>query len=271
MGQGGELVVAGLFVLFVGAVLAAAGIELRLLLLERLRRKAPPAGRGRLRFRRAVLAAAGLGVLCFAWGCFVEPYWPEVTRTRFESPLVAAGARPVRIVHLSDFHCEGTVRLEERLPALVAAEAPDAIVYTGDSLNGPAGLPVLRKLLEGLAKIAPVYVVGGNWDAWYFTRLERFTGTGVRQLDGRSERVLCGTTPVHFAGAFFGRETSIGKALAGIPETELCVFAYHTPDITLDLPERGVDLFLCGHTHGGQVRLPLYGALLTLSRHGKRF
>ncbi len=271
MGRGVELAVAGGFVLLVGAVLAAAGIEILLLALERLGRRAPPAGPGRRRFRKSVLAAAGLGVLCFAWGFLVEPYWPEVTRTRFESPLVPPGARPVRIVHLSDFHCEGTVRLEERLPGLVAAERPDAIVYTGDSLNEPAGLPVLRRLLGELAKVAPVFVVGGNWDAWYFTRLERFTGTGVRRLDGRSERILCGTTPVHFAGAFFGKETSIGAALAGIPETELCVFAYHTPDITLDLPDRGVDLFLCGHTHGGQVRLPFYGALLTLSRHGKRF
>ena len=271
MGRAWELMVAAAFVLLVGAVLAAAGIEALFLILERIRRKEPPKTRGRQRFRRGVLGLAGLGVLCFAWALFVEPYWPEVTRTRIESPLVLPGARPVRIVHLSDFHCEGKVRLEERLPALVAAERPDAIVYTGDGINEPAGLPVLRRLLEDLSKVAPVFVVGGNWDAWYFTRLERFTGTGVRQLDGRSERILAGTTPVNFAGIFFGHETRIDAALAGVPPTELCVFAYHTPDLALDLPARGVDLYLCGHTHGGQVRLPFYGALLTLARYGKRF
>jgi len=271
MGRPGEFLIAGMFVLFVAAVLGAGALELFLLFLERVRAKTPPASRGRLRWRRGVLAAAGCGVLCIAWARFVEPFWPEVTHTRFASPLVAPGARPVRIVHLSDFHCERTVRLEERVPALVAAERPDAIVYTGDCINEPAGLPVLRRLLEDLAKIAPVFVVGGNWDAFYFTHLDRFGGTAVHQLDGRSERMVIGTTPVRFAGAFFGRESGVRDALAGIPETELCVFLYHTPDLALDLPERGVDLYLCGHTHGGQVRLPFYGALITLSRHGKRF
>jgi predicted MPP superfamily phosphohydrolase len=271
MGSAGEWLVVGVFVLFVVAVLAAAAVEGLLLALERFRRREPPRTRGRRWWRRCVLSAAALGILCIAWGTFVEPYWPEVTHTTVESPLVPAGARPIRLVHLSDFHCEARPRLEERLPALVAAERPDAIVYTGDSINDPRGLPVLRRLLGELARIAPTYVVGGNWDAWYFRGLDRFGATGVRELDGQSERMVVDGTPVHFAGVHFGRESGIDASLAGIPASELCVFLYHTPDIALDLPARGVDLLVCGHTHGGQVRLPFYGALLTLSRHGKRF
>ena len=105
---------------------------------------------------RIFLALAGIGVLCFAYGYFVEPYWPEVTRVRVESAKLAGATRPLRVVHISDLHCDPEPRLEERLPDIIAAERPDLIVFTGDSLNSPAGLPVLRKLLTRLVAIAPL-------------------------------------------------------------------------------------------------------------------
>jgi hypothetical protein len=49
------------------------------------------------------------------------------------------------------------------------------------------------------------------------------------------------------------------------------VLLYHAPDPILEMADAGVDVVLSGHTHGGQVRLPFYGALITLARHGKRF
>jgi len=49
------------------------------------------------------------------------------------------------------------------------------------------------------------------------------------------------------------------------------IFLYHTPDLAPDAAELGVDLMLSGHTHGGQVRIPGYGALFTSSLYGKAF
>ena len=56
-----------------------------------------------------------------------------------------------------------------------------------------------------------------------------------------------------------------------MPSDAVHIFAHHYPDEIYEAAKHGVDLYLAGHTHGGQVALPLYGALVTLSRYGKRF
>ena len=121
-----------------------------------------------------------LGCLCVLYGWLVEPYWLSVTHVRIETPKFKAGSRPVRIVHISDLHCDPKVRLEERLPVAIAAEKPDLIVFTGDAINSPEGLPNLKRCLTRLASIAPTFVVKGNWDAWFWSNLDLYGGTGVR-------------------------------------------------------------------------------------------
>ncbi|HEX8291156.1 MAG TPA: metallophosphoesterase, partial [Pyrinomonadaceae bacterium] len=223
---------------------------------------------------------AAVGVVCFAYGHFVEPYWPEVTRVRVESPKLRGAQRPVRVVHISDLHCDPEPRLEERLPDLIAAERPDLIVYTGDSINSPEGLPVLRKLMPRLAAIAPTYVVRGNWDTAFWRREELFGGTGVVELKKEAARLDVAGTTLWVAGAPFasladppdGVPTGIRNALRDVPPEAFTLFLYHTPDLILEAAETNrVDLYCAGHTHGGQVALPLYGALVTLSKFGKKY
>ena len=154
--------------------------------LMRLRLVAAPS-RLELAARGPVGALVAIGAGCILYGRLVEPWWPAVERVRIESARWPAASAPLRLVHLSDLHCEREPRLEERLPGLVAAERPDVIVFTGDSLNEPAGLPVLRRLLTRLAAVAPVYVVKGNWDVWYWSDLDLFGGTGVHELDAGAQ------------------------------------------------------------------------------------
>jgi len=266
-----EMVALFLFLAVVLFVFGGAGWECIAFLRAR-RRGDPPPGPRRRRYRRAILSAAALGVLCIAWG-FVEPWLPEVVHVRIESAKLAPGARPVRIVHLSDIHCDPEPRLEEILPDLVAAEEPDLVVFTGDAVNEPAGLPVFRKAMQALTKVAPVFAVKGNWDVWYFRELERFDGTDVRALDGDAEVVDAGGTRVRVAGLAYDHEEDLDRALGGAAPGDLSVLLYHTPDLVPDLAARAAppDLYLCGHTHGGQVRLPFYGAVITLSRLGKAY
>ncbi len=179
-------------------------------------------------------------------------------------------------MHLSDLHSDAVPRLEERLPALVATERPDRILFTGDSINSPEGLPVFRRCLTALAKIAPTYVVRGNWDVWWWAELDLFGGTGAINLglaarEGRNVAVDVQGTRVSLAGVAVEDEDHIRGVLRNVPTSEISIFLHHYPDEVYEVAKQGADVYLAGHTHGGQVALPFYGALITLSRFGKRF
>ena len=275
----GESTAVLLFVCAVAAVYLFAACAVARLLLRRFGFLGPPERAGRIA-ERGSLALAGVGLLCFAYGRFVEPYWPEVRRDRVESPKLRGAQRPVRVVHISDLHCDPEPRLEERLPDIIAAERPDLIVYTGDSINSPEGLPVLRRLLPRLASIAPTYAVRGNWDTAYWRREELFEGTGVVELKKEAARRDVAGATVWVAGAPFasladppdGVPSGLRNTLKDVPPGAFALFLYHTPDLILEASETDrVDLYCAGHTHGGQVALPLYGALVTLSKFGKKY
>jgi hypothetical protein len=268
-----------LFVCSILAVYLLAACALVRMLVRRLGWMEPPTRATRVG-ERVVLALAVFGLACFAYGYFVEPYWPEVTRVRVESAKLKGAERPLRLVHISDLHCDPEPRLEERLPDIIAAERPDLIVFTGDSLNSPEGLPVLRRLLPRLAAVAPTYAVRGNWDTAYWGRTELFGGTGVVELRKEAARVDAAGTTLWVAGAAFatlpeppaGTRGGIETALKDVPPGAFTVFLYHTPDEIEEVTATSrVDLYCAGHTHGGQVALPVYGALVTLSKFGKRF
>jgi hypothetical protein len=179
------------FGLFVGAVVLvyflAAGVLVRLLL-RRLGRATLAMGRWAVWTRRVILGLALIGTLCIAYGFFIEPSWPEIVRVHVASAKLVPGARPIRIVQLSDIHSDAKPRLEERLPALIAREQPDLIVFTGDAVNSPEGLPVFRRLITRLAQLAPAFAVQGNWDVWYWSGFDLFGGTSAHELKGGSRR-----------------------------------------------------------------------------------
>jgi len=214
---------------------------------------------------------AAIGVLCIAYAYFVEPYWLEVTHVTIASDKLPPTSRPLRIVHVSDLHCDPKVRLEEKLPDIVADLRPDLIAFTGDSINSRGGLPHFRRCMTRFAEIAPTFGVKGNWDAWYWREIDTFAGTGVTELDGGVVELETGGAKVRICGIAYGRASSHGEVLARLVPGAFNIFLYHTPDLIYDIARGNVDLYLAGHTHGGQVALPFYGALITLSRYGKRF
>ena len=266
-----EKAVVLLFVGSVAAVFSLAAILLLRFVLERKARKPTGRRRGFLWFRRAVWALAGVGLLCIAYGSLIEPRWLQVTRIRITSAKLPSGSTPVRLLHVTDFHGETKPLLEHRVAAFAAQEKPDLIVFTGDALNDPDGLPLFRRTMSRLAEVAPTYAVLGNWDVIQSRGADLFGGTGVRLLAGDAEEIRVRGAPLWIAGATWGSVAELARAVAAVPSGSFAVFLYHTPDGIERIAGNGIDLCLSGHTHGGQVALPFYGALITLSKFGKRF
>jgi predicted MPP superfamily phosphohydrolase len=214
----------------------------------------------------SVFALLGLGG-CVAWGVEVEADWLEVTREEVPTPHLPAGQR-LRIVLLSDLHVGGPTRALEALPARVNALSPDLLVYTGDSLNDAAGLPELHRVLSAIQTRYGRFAVKGNHDVWYWGDQDLFGGGVANELQGEPVRVANGLLTL--CGAPYGLWPRLARCLDEAP-SGLRVVAYHTPDAVEDLASYKPDLYLAGHTHGGQVRLPLYGAIATASRYGKKY
>jgi len=192
---------------------------------------------------------------------------------RVEMDELPPGARPIRLVHISDVHSDPTARLEGRLPGAIAAERPDLIVFTGDAINSPGGAAHFRALMTELAAIAPTYAVRGNWDTRQWGRIDLFGGTGAVEIAHGAVPVrLDGiAAPLWIVGLDADSGDELEDVLAGVPAGALTVLLHHYPEEIGRAASLGVDLFCAGHTHGGPVALPFYGALVTMSRTGKRY
>jgi len=255
---------------FVGVIaviyVAAVGICV-VAVSRRIRRKKVGMPRWRKWIRRVVLALAAIGILCVAYAFFIEPYWPEVTHVAIATDKLPAGSRPIRIVHISDLHSDPKIRLEGRLPEIIAAQNPDAIVFTGDAANSMAGLPVFTECITPIAQIAPTYAVTGNWDRWLVDPESLYAGTGVTLLAGHNDRLAVGDAEICILGVSYGQPLPAARTRDGAG-ADFTLLLCHTPDMARSMDLTGIDLVCAGHTHGGQVALPLWGPLVTLTRHG---
>ncbi|MBI4347279.1 MAG: metallophosphoesterase [Elusimicrobia bacterium] len=245
------------FVVFVAVVLCGAG----LILLGQSRLAALPVG---VKALWCALAGAGLG--CIAYATLVEPYHVTVRRVEIENAKVAGEA--LRVVHLSDLHVRRWSRVEDQVLARVRELSPDLILLTGDYAGWPGKNEDSQTLLRRLAEIAPAYAVRGNTDLR--VGLPSDPG-GPTWLINRDHSLVVRGTPLSLYGIDAGAEWRVWELAKFVDKKRLNVCLYHYPDLIPNLSGCPYDLMLSGHTHGGQVRLPWIGALISLSRAGTRY
>ncbi len=209
--------------------------------------------------------------ICFAYALFIEPYWLEVTHVTIPSPKLAPGSAPIRIVLISDLHCDAQKRLEPTLPAVIEKEHPDLIVFAGDAINELGGVPVFKECMSALSKIAPTYIVEGNHDTRDFQHIKLADGTGTKLLRCNAIDIPIRQSSIHLLGTSIDYEKGLPRLLYALKPTQFNIFLYHFPSEILGTANFPVDLMLAGHTHGGQVSLPIYGAIVTHSKTSKRF
>ena len=234
-----------------------------------------------------VLALAAAPVL---YGSGIERN--AFTLRRRDVPVLTPGSEPLRVLHLSDLHITAGQRRKQQWVRALAALRPDLVVNTGDTLSAANAMPAVLYALEPLAEFPAVFVPGNN-DYYaprpknplrYFrepgelpsgqTRLPweqmaaslRDAGwtdlTHVRTVlaAGAGKVALAGTDDPHLRRARY--ELIAGAAE---PDATVRIGVTHSPEPTVlaDFAADRYDLVLAGHTHGGQVRLPGIGAIVT--------
>lgn len=182
--------------------------------------------------------------------------------------------RAVRMVHLSDLHfvgCPGELYYRQ-LFERAAAIRPHAFVFTGDLIDDPLLLPLAAELFTRLTSVAPCFFILGNHDWRYDFKAIRseIVRTGWKDVAGITTAVQLGGHSVVIGG---NELPWLGKAppdVSGV-DADLRLLLSHSPD-QLGLARRqGYDVMLAGHTHGGQVVLPVIGPVYAPSRYGVRF
>ncbi len=227
------------------------------------------------------LAAQAIGTGLVIYGFWIEPNRVQLTRQTLHSPKWTAGAPPLRVLHLGDLHVERLTDRERQVVALARDTAPDLILFSGDFLNlsnvyDPVAWEAVRNIFRQLSAPLGVYVVSGSPPVDEPDVVPQLV-CDLPVLWLQDEQVtlehhgqtfdLAGVTCTHKP---FEDAPRLAKLVNHNPQ-RLKLLLYHSPDLAPDAADLGFDLQLSGHTHGGQVRLPIFGALYSGSLFGKRF
>ncbi len=219
--------------------------------------------------RPLVLSLASLGIIGLLYGRFVEPLWLEVNHVNIFSERLQPGTS-LRIVHISDLHSGAWPALEPRIQAIVASQKPDLILFTGDAAVNRRGVSLAQGLFAALSTIAPVYAVRGNQDYWF--KDKAFAVEGVHALERDVAQLEVRGIHLYIVGSAYGLSDALPALVRSVPRAGFHILLYHTPDKIEQIARLGnVDLYCAGHTHGGQVRLPWYGAIITMTNSGKKY
>jgi hypothetical protein len=236
-----------------------------------------------------VLVAAALAAWTFWW----EPSSLTVRRVELSVPRWPAGLRGLKVALLTDLHVGSPYMTTGKLRRVVErtnGERPDLVLLLGDFViggkrdeGGKGGGVVggtfvepepIAAELKNLRAPLGVFAVLGNHDWWYDG--ERVTraleGAGLVVLENRAVRVGAEGRGLWLAGVadLWTRRPDIEGTLKQADTDEPVLLFTHNPDLFPEVPER-VSLTLGGHTHGGQVNLPIVGRAVVPSRYGRRY
>ncbi|HEY9315066.1 metallophosphoesterase [Williamsia sp.] len=239
--------------------------------------------------QQLAIGTAAAGVAGLAYATLVER---NAFALRHQTlPVLEPGATPLRVLHISDLHMMPGQRLKQAWVQELAGLAPDLVINTGDNLAHPQAVPAVVQALGGLLSVPGLFVFGSN-DYFgptaknplkYFKKNHKrshgeplpwqdlraaFTERGwldathsVRELEVAGVRVAAaGVDDPHIGRDRY--ETIEGRPN---PLAHLRLGLTHSPEPrVLDrFADDGYDLVMAGHTHGGQLCLPFYGALVT--------
>jgi predicted MPP superfamily phosphohydrolase len=210
-----------------------------------------------------LLGALGIAWAVVAYGSFIAPH-ALIVHEEVVAIGDGAGDRSIRIALVSDTHLGG-YRFQHdaaRIIDAVNAQEPDLVLLLGDIASTLDGTRMFAPFSELRSRYG-AYGVLGNWDygAGAVDVRKAIEGRGIEILTNEAFPAIPGDDALWIAGVDdveYGTP-DLAAALATVPEGAAVILASHNPDIAHPAEEAGVDLLVAGHTHGGQIRLPLIG------------
>ena len=249
-----------------------------------MRRPSPLSLAPRWRRRRLSLLAGALLVLALCAGAWAFLWEPRRLLVReIDVRVDCWRGAPLRVTLVSDLHIGSPGVGLPKLDAVttqIQATQPDIVLLLGDfviqGVKGGRFVPpetIAARLGQVRARLG-VYAVLGNHDWWLDApRVRRaFEAAGIPVLEDAAVRVRADADAFWLAGIsdFWEGKHDVGGALASIADDAPVIAMTHNPDVFPAVPAR-VCLTLAGHTHGGQVNLPLLGRPIVPSRYGRRY
>lgn len=224
-----------------------------------------------------------VGTAAFIRGFIIEPFKLKLTAVMTFTDRLPIGTDPIRVLHITDLHVERLTEREENVLKLAQEAKPDLIVISGDYVNlsynrDKKTLRQVRQLLSQLSAPYGVFATLGSppvdlretvvpiFEGLNITLL-RHGWQQVEMENGRSLTVM-GMDCTHDLPVDADR---LAQLVQAAPNSAPQLLVYHSPELMPEATQHDIDLYVCGHTHGGQVRLPFVGPLLTSSQLGRRF
>jgi uncharacterized protein len=247
---------------------------------------------GTVRLRTLIPVTASLGAAAVGYAAVIERNWFALRR--HEVPVLPPGSAPLRVLHISDTHLTpGRKRLMSWVRALDELD-PHLVINTGDSISHPQSVQCFLDSLGPLLHRAGAFVLGSNdmygpkphnptrylmgpssrWrirkepDLPWEKLRDDLTAAGWLDLNNQRGRLTVDGLDVALAGvhdSHIKRDRYEKVAGQADPAADLRIGVMHSPEPRLldRFAADGYDLLFAGHTHGGQLCLPFYGALVT--------
>lgn len=221
-----------------------------------------------------------VGTILVIYGFWIEPHRIKVTIQEYKSKEISPG-NSIRILHLGDLHIERFSNRERDLLQLIEKNHPDLILFSGDVLNlsyldDAQAWQDAREVIKHWQALYGVYFVYGSPAVDIRNNMkDLLTGLPIHCLNNEQVTINHNGDSIDLIGISCSHKPFIDTPIFHSTFVDnpghLKILLYHSPDLAPEAAKTGIHLQFSGHTHGGQVCLPFFGALVTGSLYGKIF
>lgn len=221
-----------------------------------------------------------VGCLLQIYGFWIEPFQLKVVTQEIQSDKLPESFT-LKLLHIGDLHLEHQSIREKKLNNIIQTIAPEIILFSGDFLNlsfirNQKAWSELREVLSGWNAPWGIFCVTGSPAVDLPENFPHLlTGTLLKLLEDESVYIEKNGTHFEIIGLRCTHKPHMDAPkllnIIGKEHPHFRILLYHSPDIVPSIPRDSIDLHLAGHTHGGQICLPIIGPLFTGSLYGLKF